>query len=87
MLRACALNRTIKVGTNTYLMSSSPIITVIGPVLVLKWYYLKHYMGKSIKHLCFGTKLEKERYFGLEVFNKAKELGLGNPKLLNDSST
>jgi hypothetical protein len=43
-------------------------------------------MGKSAKHLYFGTKLEKERYFGLEVFKEAKELGLGIPKLLEDSS-
>jgi hypothetical protein len=86
MLRACALKRIVKVGTNTYHMLSSPTITVIGPVLVLRWYYLKHYMGKSAKHLYFGTKLEKERYFGLEVFKEAKELGLGIPKLLEDSS-
>jgi hypothetical protein len=29
---------------------------------------------------------KKERYFGLEVFKEAEELGLGNPKLLEDSS-
>ena len=43
--------------------------------------------GKSVKHLSFGTKLEKEKYFGLEVYNEAKERGLGNLKLLKDSST
>jgi transposase InsO family protein len=58
MLRACARMR--KVGTRAYHMQNSHTTIVIK--LVSKWHRLRHCMGKSVEHRCFGVRLQKVKY-------------------------